>query len=171
MKVYIRQRETKMNVHLVRYAMHWFAHMLMHPTIVKNLQISFKHGQPDENSEVDCLDYFEGIPLRRFTITIDPNSSPHLLIKTLAHEMVHVKQYATGELQGSLRWSHLTKWQGYYVEEEKESYWDWPWEIDAYGREVGLYKRFRHHVKINKLSFDKKINLDRKAVLRESRIK
>ena len=46
-------------------------------------------------------------------------------LSTLAHEMVHVKQY----LRGELNWS-LSKWKGKSGYEDVE-YWDLPWEVEA----------------------------------------
>jgi hypothetical protein len=52
-------------------------------------------------------------------------------METVAHEMVHVKQYAKGELTEQ-------SWQGKLIN-PKQEYWDQPWEIEAHGREVGLF--------------------------------
>ena len=59
------------------------------------------------------------------------------ILETVAHEMVHLSQFATG------RWVEMyktkrTKWQGKILKKVPE-YWDRPWEIEAHGREVGLF--------------------------------
>jgi hypothetical protein len=73
------------------------------------------------------------------------------MIKVLAHEMVHVKQYAKNELGKDLALARggkglriVTRWQGkYWTPNTKEDeYWDAPWEIEAYGREVGLHHKW-----------------------------
>ena len=52
--------------------------------------------------------------------------------------MVHVKQYAKGELrQLPSTNNEVCKWLGKRYEWEMH-YWDRPWEIDAHGREKGL---------------------------------
>jgi hypothetical protein len=62
------------------------------------------------------------------------------LLETVAHEMVHVKQYARGELyQGSRIAKH--RWQGKWISNNVD-YWDHPWEIEAHGREAGLFIRW-----------------------------
>jgi len=55
--------------------------------------------------------------------------------------MVHLKQYAKGELKDYARVKSI-KWKGQVYDEDRIDYWDHPWEIEAYGRERGLYIRF-----------------------------
>jgi hypothetical protein len=65
------------------------------------------------------------------------------LLETVAHEMVHVKQFARGELYESAR-TNKHRWKGKWQRSQKE-YWDLPWEIEAHGRECGLFCRWAHH--------------------------
>jgi len=64
----------------------------------------------------------------------------HEILKTLAHELVHVKQYVMGELtwrdRGLLWKGHL------YTPEHLGEYFDTPYEIEAFGRERGLLVTF-----------------------------
>ena len=60
----------------------------------------------------------------------------HELLKTLAHELVHVKQYVMGELTWRDRG---LMWKGrLYTPEHLGEYFDTPYEIEAFGRERGL---------------------------------
>ena len=60
----------------------------------------------------------------------------HELLKTLAHELVHVKQYVMNEL--SWRERGLL-WKGrLYSPEHLCEYFETPYEIEAFGRERGL---------------------------------
>lgn len=88
---------------------------------------------------------------RWFTITLRGKRSDEDMIKTLAHEMVHVKQYARNELGKEMTLAKggdgiriATRWKGEFWEPSKNEcgYFDSPWEIEAYGREVGLYQRW-----------------------------
>ena len=74
---------------------------------------------------------------RTFEIEVDRNMRLRKLLETVAHEMVHVKQYARRELHPV----HDT-WCGKTYNPKKVSYWDLPWEIEAHGREVGLFIRW-----------------------------
>jgi len=74
---------------------------------------------------------------REFEIEIDKTQSLRKLLETVAHEMVHVKQFARREM-------HPTKddWYGKTYDPKKVNYWDLPWEIEAHGRECGLFVRW-----------------------------
>ena len=73
-----------------------------------------------------------------FEIEIDPDQSIQLLLNTLAHELVHVKQWAKGEYYQLLREKHVYKFCGRRFDTNKVDYWDTPWEIEAHGRAIGL---------------------------------
>lgn len=78
---------------------------------------------------------------REFEIELHSGMKLRTLLETLCHEMVHVKQYARGELYESERQSKL-RWQGQWLDSTKVEYWDHPWEIEAHGRECGLFVRW-----------------------------
>ena len=74
---------------------------------------------------------------REFLIEIHPGIGARRILETLAHEMVHVKQYIHNETD-----DQLSMWRGKRVDSEKVEYWSHPWEIDAYGRETGLLTKY-----------------------------
>jgi hypothetical protein len=78
---------------------------------------------------------------KEFTVTVDSTMGKRNMLLALAHEMVHVKQYAKGELKDYLR-SNKSKWMSEIIDPAKTDYWDFPWEIEAHGREKGLYIKF-----------------------------
>ena len=82
---------------------------------------------------------------RTFELEIDRTQPLRQLLETVAHEMVHVKQYARRELHPSKE-----AWLGKTVNPKKVSYWDLPWEIEAHGREVGLFVRYCEENKLGK---------------------
>ena len=77
---------------------------------------------------------------REFDLDINTDARLRRLLETVAHEMVHVKQFARGELyQSSMTAKH--RWKGNWERGEKH-YYDLPWEIEAHGRECGLFCRW-----------------------------
>jgi len=79
--------------------------------------------------------------------------------RNLAHEMVHVKQFATGQMNRHIITQRTssgkrltgTLWEGKVYssakyEDSEEGYYDSPWEIEAYGREVGLYRLWKQSI-------------------------
>ena len=89
----------------------------------------------------------DSIRPREFDLEIATNDVRlRRLLETVAHEMVHVKQFARGELyQSSMTAKH--RWKGNWQRSEKE-YWDLPWEIEAHGRECGLFCRWAEKHKL-----------------------
>lgn len=65
-------------------------------------------------------------------------------LKDLGHELIHAKQYINNEIfdytdgQRSRFMGRLHTYTG----ELDWSYWESPWEIEAYGRMEGLYQMF-----------------------------
>lgn len=85
---------------------------------------------------------------REFKFELNANQGKRKQLLALAHEMVHVKQYARGEMVDDLTGA-VRKWQGKFVKKggtalgEYENYYDLPWEIEAHGREFGLYEMYK----------------------------
>lgn len=72
------------------------------------------------------------------TIRIDETMTPADLIKSLAHEMTHVKQMEDGDLSKT-----EYKYKGTYYSFDKETqYFETPWEIEANGMERACLWRF-----------------------------
>ena len=83
------------------------------------------------------VDYNTRKQPRKFLIELHPHIGSRRILETLAHEMVHIKQYIENETN-----DELTRWRGKRVDPDKIDYWVQPWEIDAYGREAGLLTKF-----------------------------
>lgn len=67
-------------------------------------------------------------------MALDSRLKIDVLFQTLAHEMVHVKQYARGQLKQYKKRNGTTAytWLGRKYDTE---YYDCPWEIEAYSKE------------------------------------
>jgi len=67
------------------------------------------------------------------------------LLIDLGHELVHVKQYLNNEMfdyvAGGVRYKGSFFDHSY--KNDEEAYYNSPWELEAYGRELGLYKMFK----------------------------
>jgi hypothetical protein len=130
-------------------AARFFAHILMDPRMVRNLVIDIER---DKNSDVqgECVDEDGVRNPRWFTINLRDAKGDEDIIKTLAHEMVHVKQHAKNELQtGALVVAKgkpicRSKWKGevWKPKRKQDAYFDAPWEVEAFGLEIGLFQRW-----------------------------
>jgi len=74
---------------------------------------------------------------RDFLIEINPYLGARGILEAIAHEMVHVKQFAYGHTNET-----LNKWFNNQVDTDKVDYWFQPWEIEAHGLEIGLVTKF-----------------------------
>lgn len=110
---------------------------------MRNLEVNLHIKDfKDDNTMGYALasDYADEIRPRAFDVDINKNVELRKLLETVAHELVHVKQFARGELYQSC-WTAKHRWQGKWLNSNKE-YWDLPWEIEAHGRECGLFVRW-----------------------------
>lgn len=109
-----------------------------------DLNIDVKLKKLDDNAYGYCLatceDGERNDRPRTFEIEVERNMRLRKVLETVAHEMVHVKQYARGELyESTAQGKH--RWQGEWLNKDPD-YWDQPWEIEAHGRECGLFVRW-----------------------------
>lgn len=133
---------------LLKEAAEFFAHQLMDPRMVRNLVIDLE-VRKNLDVQGECVDEDGTRNPRFFTIALK-SQDINEMIKTLGHEMVHVKQHAKNELQGGIMVAARgglkmhSKWMGeiWKPKAKEDHYFDSPWEIEAYGREVGLFAKW-----------------------------
>ena len=96
-----------------------------------------------ENIDGDCdfIDVESRVP-REFLIRIDRNLSITDFICTLIHEMIHVKQWAKGEMRDLWRYRATRSWKGDRIDMIKVKYRDHPWEKEAYKLQDKLTEEF-----------------------------
>ena len=88
-----------------------------------------------------CITYFnDWYKAREFEIQLRRRKSIKGMLQTLAHEMVHLKQFAKGELNDG-----HTKWRGKTIDAEAIEYHDLPWEIEASSYEYILYALYKEY--------------------------
>lgn len=77
---------------------------------------------------------------RDFGIQVNRNLCKKNQLLTLAHEMVHIKQFARGEFMdlGKDRY----QWKSRVLRLPMDQYLNFPWEIEAYGMEKKLYAAY-----------------------------
>lgn len=117
-------------------AAHFYADLLMDPRMVRNLHVDIDvHKRLDVLGE--CINETGLKNPRDFTINLKRQGRKSLL-RTLAHEFVHLKQEAKNELGKDDTWMGKP-WK---PKRKEDSYYNAPWEVEAFGLEEGLYQRF-----------------------------
>ena len=81
---------------------------------------------------------------REFEVEIEADLGPIYMLRTLAHELVHVKQYARKELVDMCS-GNYQMWNRVMYNENLVGYKNLPWEKEASGREKELYRLWREH--------------------------
>jgi len=130
---------------LISSAVEFYCAKLMSKRMCNSLDIKVlmkKRLDDDEDFEAFCNYVGKNEGYREFEIEVKKGLSVRDTLTYLAHECVHVKQFATGEMRDGAVYAITTKWKGREINEQRVDYWDLPWEIEAYGREKGLYSRF-----------------------------
>lgn len=79
---------------------------------------------------------------KEYDIVIDADIAIIKQLRALAHELVHIKQYSQGELRLSTKSISYSVWRGKTYDDSQIDYFNTPWEIEAYGREFGMVRRW-----------------------------
>ena len=102
-----------------------------------DISILFKKIPPQENTIGTCLMQDNN---RTFEIEIQKGLSFDEIVKTVCHEMVHVKQYARNEMTDS-NWKGKLRWRNRFIK-KNTSYSKLPWEREAYRKQKTLSKSY-----------------------------
>ena len=128
--------DKKLFLPYVKRAARFYAQSLFKPRALENLILKIKFNKKiDAYGYASVTEFSPSNKPRQFEIELHPGIGAYDILKTLAHEMVHVRQYIQGDVN-----IRLTRWKGTAVADV--DYWDQPWEIDAHGREDGLLTKF-----------------------------
>lgn len=90
----------------------------------------------------DCIWEDSNYRPREFVIRADSTLRLRTLLESVAHECVHIKQWAREEMKSYVHSTSVCKFLGKIYNNTTLEYWDRPWEIEAHGRETGLFIRW-----------------------------
>jgi hypothetical protein len=148
--MYVRTSGIPSNISLsmCRKAAKFYAKTLLGERLSNNIKVKIKFNDKSLGEDLYgfCDWHCDKPKPRNFIISIDPKLSKKMILLVLAHEMVHVKQYARGELKDLMR-TNMVKYMGKLYDDEKISYWSHPWEKEARKLEKKLYTEFRKSLK------------------------
>ena len=120
----------------VKRAALFYASELIKPKMLENIFLRIKFSSKIEaHGYASVIEFSRSNKPRQFEIELHPGIGAAEILKTLSHEMVHIKQYIYGDVN-----LNLTRWKGSKVLEP--DYWVQPWEIEAYGMQAGLFTKF-----------------------------
>ena len=134
----------KMTRTLVKTAAWWYAEKLMGKRLIVGLEININLNKTllsKDGSEGTAIWEDDSVRPIEFTITLDSSCTIRNILITLAHEMVHIKQWAKGEMY-EYTVPNMVRFNKTKFNMADINYWDYPWEIEAFGRQLGLFVRF-----------------------------
>ena len=135
-------------VEKVKAACRWYVDHLVHPKLADHIEITinFNKIKGDDDNLGLCEAYGTNYRYRRFNVHLYRRMSQKRLLTILAHEIVHVKQYAHDELRDISSKPDYLKWYGKahrQVDSPWKSYAKLPWEKEALRLESRLYMKFK----------------------------
>lgn len=143
MDISVSGLRSKKQKKILAQAVEFYASLLMTKRMAESIEVRVVlKNKLDDDAEGLCHFVEKDVGYREFEIELTKHLPLENLLTNLAHEMVHLKQFATGELHSNMIPANITKWHGKPVNESRVCYWDLPWEIEAHGRERGLFYRF-----------------------------
>lgn len=145
MELNITGPATEKQREMIVRAVDFFLDLLMTRRLKETLYIDLELAKGLEDREGVCGDAtWEDDPVRPkdFSVRVHWNGKKDFAktLETLAHELVHVKQFARGEMRDLSSVAKVT-WNGKRYDRAEVDYWDLPWEVEAHGREKGLFVR------------------------------
>jgi hypothetical protein len=137
--------------HEIKTASYFFGLHLLSRQMIKHIHIEIFLKKSIKDHGSCCITHFNdsGKP-RYFEIELKKFKKSDKIISTLAHEFIHLKQFAKLELD-----EMTSIWKGAEVDIEKVSYHDLPWEIEAASLEPVLlaeYNKYKYFVEKNRES-------------------
>lgn len=116
----------------------FFVGLLLKKKERKNLILHISFEKDDKLKHAYA--YVQHMTKNEYLIWVHPKSPIETQIESLAHELVHVKQFVKGEVskKNLVLISKALK----SMQTESTDYWDNPMEIEAFGRTPGLVHRW-----------------------------
>lgn len=124
----------------------FYGKQLFSSRLYKNIKVSIIFEKLPNPINAFCQWSDDNNTCREFVITINSKLNKKTTLIALAHEMIHVKQFAKKELKDYLR-SDKVKWKGKVFALEKVKYWSCPWEKEAYKNDGILYEMYKQSKK------------------------
>jgi hypothetical protein len=103
-----------------------------------NIIVEFTRGM---EADAFCICLSTGRSPKLFAIEVNVSLKKTEVLKALAHEIVHCKQYRTNQIKYK---SDDIYWEGkrYKWKNDEDMFLNSPWEIEAYEKEEYMYNNF-----------------------------
>lgn len=145
----VRNANTPQQRKLLKDATMWMVGEIIGSRLNLEITVTLYDLRKQEKCSGMCEWMDNPIRPRDFLLHVDNSQSLREQLRTIAHELIHVKQYATGEMYDYQRdWSKV-RWRNKIVNSNNLKYKEHPWEIEAYKRQTPLLRKFLYENNIN----------------------
>lgn len=126
----------------IQTAIKWMLPALIGSRLTKNidLHVRFVPNLGDCVGDCDWID--NNANPRQFLIRVSSSQSERQQLITLAHELVHLKQFVTNEMFDYAGVGELTRWKQRVIDPNRIAYRNLPWEKDAMKMQGVLVKEY-----------------------------
>lgn len=144
MKISVRGQNNVLSKGEIRYITSFFGNILLGKRLADNIELTLynENYQWDEMGFCNPIDFDERSP-REFEILLNRNMDRNEQILTIAHEMVHVKQFARNEWR--VYDNNEYRWRGRKVRYPRMNHFNLPWEKEAIASEKWLMHFYKLH--------------------------
>jgi hypothetical protein len=121
---------------LVKNAARWMLGYTLGNRLASNITLKIRISSELKNSNIYGSVIWEddNHRPREYDMELCNFIKDRMLFRVLAHEIVHIRQYATGDLKDLAAHADYCKWKNKMVKAEGRgsgSYFDLPWEVEA----------------------------------------
>tara|TARA_R110000772_G_scaffold99174_3_gene198886 strand:- start:11985 stop:12464 length:480 start_codon:yes stop_codon:yes gene_type:complete len=157
MNIFVDGENPAMTDEETKVAVTWFTERLLGKRLARNVSIDVQfEDDMDAYGYAANMDEVERNP-RIFELQINSKIPKYRQLEVMAHETVHIKQMARNELRmksgvkiyhdGRVVRHDVGFWMGKEYLVNDDTYYELPWEIEAYDLEIGLVKNFDKYLK------------------------
>lgn len=152
MKVSVKGKNDVLSKKHIRYIVKLFGKLILSPQLYPNINLLVQNMNLDNNAWGFCgvSDIEEKRP-RSFEILLNSKLPKNKQIKTLAHEMTHLRQIARGQFITYEYGSY--SWNGERLDMTQDEYSNMPWEIEANLSEETLLLEYKKSLKKDDMQF------------------
>jgi len=153
MIIKIHSTNNKLSNDEMRYCLKYFSHYLLGKRLSNNITIEVFNMGPDKIYWGNCwiIDRDSNKLPRKFGINLYESKQKSKTIETIAHEMVHIKQFCRGDLKFNRPDGAM--WKGKVFSNTKVSDKALPWEKECLRFEKPLKKKYLDHLKYEGIKF------------------
>ena len=134
---------------LVKDAARWMLGYVLGNRLASNIDLNIRFEEDLKNTPIYANVTWEdnNHKPRVFDMEMCNYITDRIMMRVLAHEIVHIRQYATGDLKDLALQADYCKWKNKLVKVDGQGrvrYWDLPWEIEARLHEKEVFREWRN---------------------------